>query len=71
MNTYNENEDVFWSKAVPKRVSWFKVAPPKVALEFSIERRPKDLFEMNNFQLPFGCHAWEKYEPEFWVKHIK
>lgn len=35
---------------------------------FSIETSPKYIFnEVNHGQLPFGCHAWRRYEyEEFW-----
>ena len=48
----------------------FKIAPVETALQFSIETNPKELYNLNNGQLPFGCHAWEKYDPEFWKAFI-
>lgn len=42
------------------------------ALQFSFERFPSKMYELNHRQLPMGCHAWEKYEfDSFWKKHIK
>lgn len=39
---------------------------------FSIETSPKYIFnEINKGQLPFGCHAWKRYQYEdFWSKYI-
>jgi hypothetical protein len=48
----------------------FKVAPPEIALKFSFEVHPGILYQMNNEKLPFGCHAWKKYDPKFWGKFI-
>lgn len=63
---YPFNEDGFWSYEAPKYYLKFKVAPLKESLKFSFEKPPKKCFVLNNYQLPFGCHAWEKYDKEFW-----
>ena len=63
---YPINEDIFWSQIVPEVFADYKVAPVSEAIKFSFEVNPSKLFKMNNNELPFGCHAWEKYEPEFW-----
>lgn len=42
------------------------------AMKFSFEVHPAMLYEQNNKQLPFGCHAFEKWEYDtFWRKYIK
>ncbi|MBQ6993492.1 MAG: hypothetical protein IJN64_03205 [Lachnospiraceae bacterium] len=64
---YGSNEDVFFSIGSAE----FKVAPIEVALQFSFEREVEKCFEQNGRQLPFGCHAWERYNLEFWRKHIE
>lgn len=48
----------------------FNPAPPEVAMKFSFEVHPEVLYELNDKQLPFGCHAYLKYNPEFWKKFI-
>lgn len=53
--------------------SWIFPKLPNIstAINFAFERYPAYLFELNNNELPFGCHAWEKYEYEtFWRKYI-
>lgn len=41
------------------------------AISFSFEIYPSLLFQWNHQRLPFGCHAFEKYEFEnFWSKYI-
>lgn len=48
------------------------VPSPKKAALFSIEVSPEYLYtEVNRRVLPFGCHAWRKYQYEdFWSKFI-
>ncbi len=70
-NDYELNEDYFWSKIAGKRFNWFKVPLPLGAMKFSEELELSYLFFLNNKKLPFGCHAWEKYDPNFWSVHIK
>ena len=36
------------------------------AIKFSFEVMPSYLYKLNNNVLPFGCHAFEKYESDFW-----
>ncbi len=63
-------EDFYWTKKVAVVFNDFKVAPVEDAAKFSFEVNPSLLYKMNNNQLPFGCHGWEKYEPEFWEQFI-
>lgn len=60
------NEDFFWGLLVPRRCNFFSVPRPEDAIPFAFEAAPEFLFELNERRLPFGCHAWEKYNVEFW-----
>jgi len=40
------------------------------ALHFSFEKSPAASYELTNHQLPFACHAWERYDPAFWAPFI-
>ncbi len=64
------NEDAFYFKYGNKYYSKFKIAPVDKATAFSFEVSPEKLFVMNNNVLPFGCHAWWKYNLEFWKPYI-
>lgn len=66
----NLNEDGFWGLVAPKITKKFKTAPVEEAIRFSFDRYPDVLYKMNNYKLPFGCHAWDKRNPEFWNEHI-
>jgi hypothetical protein len=63
-------EDRYWAEGIGNVFTDFKVAPVKDAIKFSFEMQPLLLYKMNNETLPFGCHAWGKYEPWFWRKFI-
>ncbi len=60
------NEDVFWSIEAPKFDPTFQVAPAEEALGFAFEVAPKWCLERTKGKLPFGCHAWARYNREFW-----
>jgi hypothetical protein len=66
-----KNEDGFWFDVVPKYFSQFKVAPFKEARYFAFEKEPQYLYMLNKNQLPFGCHAYKKYDPTFWSVFIE
>lgn len=67
---YPFNEDGFWSYEAVKYYPKFRVAPFKEALKFSFERFPRKCLESNNNQIPFGCHAWTRYDRNFWEKYL-
>jgi len=67
---WKENEDIFWAVLVPQLLYYFKIPNMTEALGFAFEKDPEELYRLNNHQLPFGCHAYEKYNPEFWTKFI-
>ncbi len=66
---YKGQEDYFWAYYAPFFVQEFKVANIEDSLTFAFERYPEFCFEQNNHVMPFGVHAWEKYNPGFWKKH--
>lgn len=67
---WNVNEDFYWSFfARIKRKPLSKPSAREAAL-FSIELNPKKLMKKQNNILPMGIHAWERYDAEFWQKHI-
>lgn len=67
---FGANEDMFWSKKAMLIDTSFKPAPVEMEIAFAFEKEPSALYALNQNRLPFGCHAWEKYEPEFWREHI-
>ena len=63
---WKSNEDIFWSMLAPIIYPFFNVPNLKQGLGFAFERKPSHFYKMNRNQLPFGVHAWDKHEPEFW-----
>jgi len=63
---YSLNEDLFWSDRAKLFYPILKIAPIEVALQFAFELHPSYCFEQNHRQLPFGAHAWAKWDREFW-----
>jgi hypothetical protein len=71
LENYNGNEDIFWSEIAGKQFCWFKIPDWKIAAQFAVEVQPRYFFELNNQLLPFGCHAWWRYDLDFWKPHIE
>lgn len=67
---YTMNEDLFWSDRARLFYPDFKIAPIDVALKFAFDRYPRYCFEKNNNQLPFGAHAWAKWDRPFWEPYL-
>jgi hypothetical protein len=66
------NEDVYWGVFAPLIDASFRVATPEIGNRFSFEYDPKFLFETNGGHMPFGCHAWYRFEDarRFWTPHL-
>lgn len=64
-------EDIFWSIKVPSFFHDFIIPDYKEALAFAIDRKPKIALKLNNNNLPFGCHGFEKAKViGFWKDKI-
>lgn len=63
-----KNEDLFFSSIIDEN---FKIAPKEIALQFAFERQVRKCFALNHNQLPFGCHAWARYDLKFWKPYIE
>lgn len=62
----NGHDDIFLKNYAKKYNPDFNIAPVESALQFGFEANPRICYERNNGNIPFGCHAWEKYDNEFW-----
>jgi len=67
------NEDslfsIYHKRAFPLRFM-LKLPTWKEGLSFAFEKNPQISYGLQGESLPFGCHAWEKYNPSFWKKFI-
>lgn len=64
------NVDLFWADEARHFYPEFKIASMEMGLRFAFEAAPRVCFERNHRQLPFGCHAWPKYDRAFWEPHL-
>ncbi len=67
------NEDMLFSQEATRLIPmklFLKLPTWQEALHFSFEKSPAATYEITNHQLPFACHAWERYDPEFWNSFI-
>ena len=60
------NNDLFWADQAVRYLPTFKVASVEQGLRFAFEAAPRTCYEMAGGQLPFGCHAWTKFDRTFW-----
>lgn len=58
--------DVFWSRHASTYLPDFRIPDWTVALRFAFEASPRHCFDLNGRRLPFGCHAWARYDRQFW-----
>jgi hypothetical protein len=63
---YGTSEERFLVTRAQHYYPDFNIAPKDVALNFAFECIPRYCYELNNHTLPFGCHAWQRYDREFW-----
>ena len=71
LRRFPRNEDLFWSLEAPKFDSTFRIATAEEALPFAFEMAPRWCFEKNGNKLPFGCHAWARYDRDFWIEVLE
>lgn len=67
---HNRNNDIFWSDKAVQYDPAFKVASLEDGLRFAFEVSPGTCYEMNGRRMPFGCHAWGRYDKSFWEPHL-
>ncbi|MCX5952759.1 MAG: DUF5672 family protein [Cyanobacteria bacterium] len=61
-------EDHILGIYVPHVFPWFQLPPMPEAAAFAIETNPRLTRDFYAIQRPFGCHAWEKFDRDFWIK---
>lgn len=72
--SWKGNEDMLFSldstRLFPLK-PFIKLPDWKTALAFSFEKSPAASYAITDDRLPFGCHAWGRYDPVFWQPFIK
>jgi hypothetical protein len=70
-NHVEEGEDLFYVTLKHKKCEKLKIPRSDEAMFFSFEQSPACLFQKAGNRLPFGCHAWLKYDYDsFWKRYI-
>lgn len=69
-SSLGRNSDAFWSDNAVHYDPAFRVATLEQGLRFGFEVAPRKCFEMNGARMPFGCHAWGRYDRAFWTPHL-
>lgn len=64
------NEDCFWAEAFQGTKLQLNLPDVLTAARFCLEKKPSEVFRQIGQQLPFSCHAFEKYEYESFWKDI-
>jgi len=60
-------EDHILGVYVPHVFPWFKLPLMQEAAAFAIETNPRLTRDFYAIERPFGCHAWEKFDRDFWI----
>lgn len=67
---FEKNEDMFWGLFLYWLNPFFRRPKWQEALHFAFEMNPRKSYELTQHTLPFGVHAWEKYDKSFWETWI-
>lgn len=70
MDRWTKSEELFLLKRANHYYPEYSVPEVEEALKFSFEILPRYCYELNNHELPFGCHAWERYDKSFWEPYL-
>lgn len=61
----NYNCDIFWSIFASKALPAFSIPSPEIAASFAWEVNPSVCHRICDGKLPFGIHAWCRYDKNF------
>jgi hypothetical protein len=64
------NNDLFWADEASRYLPEFKVASVEEGLRFAFEAAPRSCFELTRGRMPFGCHAWTRFDRKFWEPYL-
>lgn len=62
--------DYFWGMDAVKYKADFRVGSLEEGLGFAFEADPEKCLERTSGKLPFGAHAWGRYDRKFWERHL-
>jgi hypothetical protein len=70
MRRWHTGDEFFWVDRAAHYYPEFKVASFEDGLRFAFECAPRKCFELNGNEIPFGCHAWARYDRAFWEPYL-
>ncbi len=65
------NEDIFFCIEMNRYSKQVSLPHWRDALRFAVEDSPTKAYRLNDNTLPFGCHAWDIHELDFWKPHFE
>lgn len=68
---WSSQEDYFWAYYLNDNGMNFSIPSEIEASKFALELEADQYYLKNSSQLPFGCHAYERYSTDFWKKIIQ
>lgn len=68
---WDRYEDHFFAFCGGEKIDGFTIAPSSIAVKFSFEGNVSRYYKRNKLNLPFGCHAWNRYDVVFYEPFIK
>lgn len=68
---WTANEDFYWSFIAKMDGEYISRPSAKEAALFALECNALKLFKQQDYRLPMGIHAWERYEPQVWRKYVE
>ena len=70
LDRWQGSEELFLIKRASHYYPDYQVPSVAEALKFAFEILPRHCYELNHHELPFGCHAWERYDKSFWEPYL-
>jgi hypothetical protein len=64
------NEDDFLAAEATRYSPGFAIGSIDLALEFAFEEEPRYCYARAGERLPFGAHAWSRYDRAFWEPYL-
>lgn len=65
------NEDIILGFYAQRVFKWLSLPDLSDAASFSLETNPREVARYFCVDTPFGCHAWEKYNKEFFLSRYR
>lgn len=63
-------EDIWWCQLAQKVGETFRRPPAEVAARFAFETQCERCLQLNNGQMPFAVHGWNRHDWDFWRERI-